>query len=148
MAHLFNLEFDQRMICRVNVLGLASLAEIKVWASTALEANASDGRLLASIACDTTVNNLSADRLSKFQQRMFSRVQCGSLALGTQIKIGADRAIVSRTHDRKHIAPITSDVAMRCNSGINSSGLLARRLRLRCLALESKIEWTAREVSK
>jgi hypothetical protein len=145
MSHFFDLEFDQRVICRVSILGLTRLAKIKIWASAALETNASDGRLLASITRDTTVNNLSADRLSKFQQRMLSRMHRGSLTLGTQIEIGADSTIVPRTHDRKHVASITSDVTM---CGRINRDIFARRLRLRCLALKPKIKWTAREISE
>jgi hypothetical protein len=74
MAHLFNLELHHWMIGGVQVFGLASFAQIKIGAGSALETNACNRSLLASITSNPMVNNLSVDRLTELEKRVFGRV--------------------------------------------------------------------------
>jgi len=139
VAHFLHLEFDQGVISRVHVLGLASFAKIEIWARSALKTNACDGRLLASIASDSVVDNGCVDRLSKLEEGMFRRMHRCGFALRTKVEIGTDSAIVSRSHDWKHVASIASHVAMGDALG-RALLVLARRF-----TLKAKVERATRE---
>jgi hypothetical protein len=141
VAHFLNLEFDHWVVSWVHVLGLTSLTKIEIWACTTLETNACDGGLLAAIASDSMVHNGRVDRLSEFEKGMFCRMHRCGFTFCAKVEIGTDSTVVSSSHNREHIAPVTSHVAMGDTLGALLARFLARRF-----TLKPKVEGATREV--